>query len=136
MQQGFLCKEGLVGSDEDVGEGEETGEFVVLEDFAGKVLEKDTFLFFVDIKCYPSDVSGFQALNEGGSINELAAAGIEYDGARLELREGFYVEKVVGIRKKRNVEGQNVAGVEEFLKVDVLDVIGFCPFRRGEWIVG
>jgi hypothetical protein len=50
LGEGFVGEEGLMRGDEDVGEGEEAGEFVILEAVLGVVLKKDAFLFFIHIQ--------------------------------------------------------------------------------------
>lgn len=47
--EGFGGEEGLVSSDEDVWEGEEASEDVVLKSFLGEVAEEDVFLFLIDV---------------------------------------------------------------------------------------
>ncbi len=58
LGEGFVGEEGLMGGDEDVGKGEQTGEFVILESVLGVVLKKDAFLFFIHVQGDATQVTG------------------------------------------------------------------------------
>lgn len=48
--EGLVSEERLMSGDQDVGEHEEAGQFVVLEDRSGQILEKDPLFLLVDVQ--------------------------------------------------------------------------------------
>ena len=50
-----------MAGDEHVGEGEQAGEHVVLDDLVGQVLEEEIRLLLVDVEGEAADLAGFEA---------------------------------------------------------------------------
>ena len=134
--EGFLGEEGLMGGDEDVGEGEEAGEFVVVEDLAGEVLEEDAFFFLINVEGDAADLAAFEGVDEGGGVDEGASADVDEDDAGLHHLKRFLADDVVGFGGERGVEGDDVTLPGEGDGVGVLDAVLSGPFEVGKGVVG
>ena len=70
-----------------VGKGEQTRQFVLLQDLMGKVCKENAFIFFVDIQHNATDMSAFQSLDEGLDMNKAPSADVdEHDSGRFQTR--------------------------------------------------
>ena len=88
-----------MGSDEHVGKGQQSGQFVVLQYLAGMVLKKDAFLFLIDIQRYAADMAGFERRDALGSRRGFRTEPEFMEAPRDALRAGSLREvfAVVGL---------------------------------------
>ena len=50
--------------------GEQTGQFVIVQDLSREIFKENAFLFLVDIQRNATDVSALQGLDEGPGMNK------------------------------------------------------------------
>lgn len=66
--QRFASEERLVRCNEHIGEGEETGQHVVLQDLVGEVAKEDAFLFLVDAQSGCADLAPLEGINQRTTV--------------------------------------------------------------------
>lgn len=74
---GLYGEEAHVGGDEDVGEGGEPCQVVILDDFIGAVFVEEAFLFLVYVQADAAEFFGQEAVDQGLGVNEAAAGGVD-----------------------------------------------------------
>ena len=62
--QRLAGKEGLVGSDDHVGESQQAGQHIVLQRQVGAVLEEQLGFFFVDVQAQVAKLAAFQRVDQ------------------------------------------------------------------------
>src|SRR5215469_8247449 len=78
--------------DKYVGKGEQTRQFVVLQDLTGKIFKENTFLFLVDIQRNAADMSAFQSLDEGLGMNKAPSADVDEHDSGFHQGQGFRIK--------------------------------------------
>ena len=74
-----------------------------------------------DVGAEGGDVAGIERGDEGGFVDDVAAAGVDEDGAGLHLRDGVGVKQVDVFGQKMDVDGDRVGFAQEGVEVDGLD---------------
>ena len=122
--------------DEHIGKGEQEVKFVVLQKMIGVVFKENTFLFLIDIQCDAAEVTCFERIKERGGINEFAAAGVNEVGTVFHLPDGVVAKEMKGLRREREVQGDDVAVLQQGGQRCVFnDVLG-GPICSGHQVVG
>ncbi len=69
----------------------------------------------------PAHLAGFDGVFQIAFIEQLAARAVHDTHALLHLREGFFVQKLVGLGRERDVDRDVVAVLVEIRQADQLD---------------
>ena len=105
-----------MAGDEDVGEGEEAGEDVVLEDLTAEVFKEEVGFFFIDIEAEVAEVAGLEGLDDGAGIDEAAAGGIDEHGTGLHALESGGVDEVMSGGHQGAMQADDVALSQDFVE--------------------
>jgi len=131
IPQGVVRQEGLVPGNKDIGESEEPSKNIVLKNLRGAVLKKKASFFLIDVDGEMADLAPFQATDNGGSIKDGAAAGVDQKDAFFHEVEGLVVDEVAGGGKKGDVESDNVRLAKNLLRRDIAAEFGGIGMRGG-----
>ena len=98
VAQRLTGEEGLVAGDQDVGEGQQALEHVVLDDLRGEILEEQVGLLLVDVDGEIADLAALQALDHGAGVDQAASAGIDQHKPALGPGDAVGIDDVPGLR--------------------------------------
>ena len=107
--------------DEHVGEREQTGEHVVVENVTRPILEEERSFFFVDVQGERADLAALQPVDHGGGIDQRPTAGVDEHEAALATRDRVGVDEVVRAVEQGSVERDDVALRPHLLEPHVRD---------------
>ena len=136
VAHGFAGEEGLVGGDDDVGEREEAGEGVVVDDFVGLVLVEVVALFLVNVEAGGAYLLIFQALDKLVGVDELTAPGVDNHDAGLHFINRLAVDEIFCFGRERAVESDDVRVLVQLVEGDVAETLRGGIRGVGEDIVG
>lgn len=104
---GLLGEVSLMAGDEDVVEGEQAGQLVVLEDIHGEVAVEDTCLGLVDVQPGAGQVLVLESVDEGFGVDEAATGGVDEDGPGGHELEGSCINNVIRLGAEGKVQGDD-----------------------------
>jgi hypothetical protein len=129
-------EEGLMAGDDDLGEGQQPRQHVVLDDLVRKVLEEDVGFFLIDIQAHRPDLAALERMDQRKRIDEAAAAGIDQHHAVLHQTERPAVDEVVRFGRQRTMQRDDVGAGEQVVQADVahagLDRLGTLDRIEGQ----
>ena len=142
--EGDLCdvghrlsgKEGLMGGYKDVGEGHESGEFIVVDGVIGEVFKEVVALLLIYVEGGGADVFGLQSLDEGFGIDEFSAAGIDDEHAFFHHFYCVVIDHVDVVGGEGAVKGDNVGLAVDLFERQIFKIILFGGLEIGEEVVG
>src|SRR5688572_5717626 len=110
-----------MAGDDDVWEGQESTERIVTDDRAGTVLEKNLFLFFVDVQTERANLAALERINDGQGVDQGAPAGVDEHGAIPHQFQSSRIDHMFILWSKRAVQCDQVRLLEQFIKLPVTD---------------
>ena len=111
----FVCEERLVSGDDHVGERQQPGERVVLQDVRGQVFEEELVLLLVHVQAERAEPAGLERIDDGRGVDQPTAAGVDQHGAALHLPERIRVDHVMRLRCQRCMQRDDVAFAEQLV---------------------
>jgi hypothetical protein len=112
-------EKGLVGRDQHIGEGKKACEDVILDQLLGEILEEQSFLFLVHVQAKISDLARFQAGDHRLRVHDGAPARVDQHHAPPHATDRASIDHVMGCRRQRAVQRDDVARIENFFRLDV-----------------
>lgn len=131
LAQRLLGEEGLVPADEDVVEGGEAHEVVVLDDGAGVVVVEEGALVLVHVEGQTAEVPLLQRGDDGLGVDEAAARRVHEHRALLHLAQRGLVHDVPRAVRQRTVQADDVGAAQQVLQRRVLAVAGELVVGEG-----
>ena len=107
--------------DQDVGEGQQPRQDVVLQGPARAVLEEDADLLLVDVEPEVADLPPLQRIDDRACVDDGTSAGVDEHHARLDPPQGLGVDQVPRLGGQRAVEGHDVGLGQEPIHRHILD---------------
>ena len=117
--QGVVGEESLMAGNEDIGEGEESGKDVVRKDIGGVVSKKEACFLLINVNGETPDLAAFETGNDGMSVKDGPAAGVDKNHASLHSSKSGGVDQVAGGGQERNMECENVRFAKNLLQGDI-----------------
>src|SRR5690606_37042498 len=110
----------LVAGDQDVREGEQPGEYVVLNHGAGEVLVEEIGLLLVDVEPEGADPATLQRLDHRARVDQPSPARVDEDHARLHPLQSRLIDQVMCGGGEGEMERNDVGRGEQLLQGYVL----------------
>src|SRR5262249_10938763 len=105
--------------DQHIRKRQEAHEHVVLNDVGRVVLEKQLGFLFIDVQSQVADSPGLEPRNDYLSIDEGPAAGVDQHRAAFHPLDRGLVDHVVGLRRQRAMQRNDVGGRVELFQGNV-----------------
>jgi len=134
LGQGFVGEESLVAAHDDVGEGHEAHEGVVLDDLGRVVVVEEAALGLVHVEGQAAEVATLEGGDDGLGVDEAAARRVDQDGALLHLGQRVLVDDVARRLHEGAVQADEVALGQQGVQVGVLAEL--LELGDGEGVVG
>ncbi|MNJ45349.1 hypothetical protein D3C77_404390 [compost metagenome] len=108
-----------MGGDDHVGEGQQAGQYVVLQRQVGAVLEEQLGFFLVDIQAEVTQLAVLQGLDQRRRIDQCATAGIDQHRAGLQLRQALRVDQVAGVFGQGAVQADDLCLAQQLRQFQI-----------------
>ena len=135
LGESLTGKESLVSGNQDIWEGKETSQFIVMQDLTGQVLKKDTLFLFVDVEPHPAELTALQGIDQCPCIDERSAADINDNGAGFHQLDSLATNDVMSLRSKRSMKRDDLALAREGARVGIFYPMFLCPIGLRKRIV-
>ncbi len=122
--EGLTREEGLMRGDHNVGERQQSAEYVVPDDMWGQILEEQLFFFFVDVNAQVADLPALEPLDECRRVDERAATRVDDHDAGLHTSDRLCIDQVSRLGGQRRVQRDYVGSRPDLFEWDVLDASG------------
>ena len=117
--KGVIGEEGLMSGNEDVGEGEKSGEDVIGQDIGGVVGKEEAGFLLVDIDGEPANVAAFESGNDCVGVKNRPAAGVDEDDPFFHSGESGGVDQMARGGEERHMESEDIRFTQDFLLGDI-----------------
>ena len=108
IMQSLFGEKTQMRGDQHIGKGEQPGQGIVAEDFAGEILIKILTLFFIDIQTGRAYLLFFQGIYQVMGIDELAPACIDNHNRGFHHSQALFINHVIGVSRQRTMQRNNV----------------------------
>lgn len=131
LVQGLLGEEGLVAADEDVVEGGQTHEQVIVDDVTGVVSVEEAALALVHVEGDAAEPPALERSEQRVRLYQAAAGGVDELGAGLHARQRLLVDDVVGALHQGAVEADEVGLAQHLVQLRVGAVLAELVVLEG-----
>lgn len=131
LAQRLLREESLVPADENVVEGGEPHQVVVLDDGAGVVVVEERALVLVHVERQAAEVPLLQRGDDGLGVDQAAARRVHQHRALLHLGQRRLVHDVPRAVRQRTVQADDIGAAQQVLQRRVLAVLGELVVAEG-----